>query len=260
MRYHASIVTVFLPRPMFSKLREDIRNIIERDPAARNGWEVLTCYPGLHAIVMHRWAHACWTHNFKWVGRFLAYLARIVTGIEIHPGATIGRRVFIDHGFGVVIGETAEIGDDCTIYQGVTLGGTSLHSGTKRHPTLERGVIIGAGAQVLGAFTVGEYAKVGSNAVVIKPVPAGATAVGNPAHIVRKDIDARSAHMFSAYGLSPNGDDPLSKALHGLINHAARQDEQMERMMATLKAAGIACPQMPECDKLNSAELNKLVE
>ena len=245
---------------MFSKLREDIRNIIERDPAARNGWEVLTCYPGLHAIVMHRWAHACWTHNFKWAGRFLAYLARIVTGIEIHPGATIGRRVFIDHGFGVVIGETAEIGDDCTIYQGVTLGGTSLHSGTKRHPTLERGVIIGAGAQVLGAFTVGEYAKVGSNAVVIKPVPAGATAVGNPAHIVRKDIDARSAHLFSAYGLSPNGDDPLSKALHGLINHAARQDEQMERMMATLKAAGIACPQMPECDKLNSAELNKLVE
>lgn len=245
---------------MFPKLREDIKSIIDRDPAARNAWEVLTCYPGFHAILMHRWAHACWTHKLKWMGRFISYLARILTGIEIHPGATIGRRVFIDHGFGVVIGETAEVGDDCTIYQGVTLGGTSLHSGTKRHPTLGRGVIIGAGAQVLGAFTVGDYAKVGSNAVVIKPVPPGATAVGNPAHIVRKDIESRSAHLFSAYGVTPNGDDPLSKALHGLINHAARLDVQMERMMAALKAAGIACPQMPESDKLDSEELNKLAD
>lgn len=245
---------------MFPKLREDIKSIIDRDPAARNAWEVLTCYPGFHAIVMHRWAHACWTHKLKWMGRFISYLARILTGIEIHPGATIGRRVFIDHGFGVVIGETAEVGDDCTIYQGVTLGGTSLHSGTKRHPTLGRGVIIGAGAQVLGAFMVGDYAKIGSNAVVIKPVPPGATAVGNPAHIVRKDIESRSAHLFSAYGVTPNGDDPLSKALHGLINHAARLDVQMERMMAALKAAGIACPQMSESDKLDSEELNKLAD
>jgi serine O-acetyltransferase len=245
---------------MFHHLRQDIRAIIERDPAARNAWEVLTCYPGLHAIVAHRWAHWCWRHGLKWLGRFIGYLARIVTGIEIHPGATIGRRVFIDHGFGVVIGETAIVGDDCTIYQGVTLGGTSLTSGTKRHPTLERGVIIGAGAQVLGSFTVGEYAKVGSNAVVVKPVPAGATAVGNPAHIVRKDVDARSAHLFSAYGVVPNGDDPLSKALHGLINHAARQDEQIERMMATMKAAGLCCPSMPEGDRLDTVQLNKLVE
>jgi serine O-acetyltransferase len=245
---------------MFSSLREDIKSIIERDPAARNGWEVFTCYPGFQAIMLHRCAHGFWTAGLKWIGRFISYLARILTGIEIHPGATIGRRVFIDHGFGVVIGETAEIGDDCTIYQGVTLGGTSLHSGTKRHPTLERGVIIGAGAKVLGAFTVGEYAKVGSNAVVIKPVPPGATAVGNPAHLVQKDVESRSAGLFSAYGVTPNGDDPLSKALHGLINHAARQDEQMERMMATMKAAGIACPRMPECDKLDSVELNKLVE
>jgi serine O-acetyltransferase len=227
---------------MFSKLLEDINSIIERDPAARNGWEVLTCYPGFQAIMMHRWAHACWTRGLKWVGRFISYLARIITGIEIHPGASIGRRVFIDHGFGVVIGETAVVGDDCTIYQGVTLGGTTLTSGTKRHPTLERGVIIGAGAKVLGSFTVGEYAKVGSNAVVIKPVPAGATAVGNPAHLVRKDADARSAQMFAAYGVTPNGDDPLSKALHGLINHAARQDEQIERLGAAIKAAGISCP------------------
>jgi serine O-acetyltransferase len=245
---------------MFSKLREDIKSIIERDPAARNGWEVLTCYPGLQAIVMHSWAHACWKANLKWVGRFISYIARIITAIEIHPGAIIGRRVFIDHGFGVVIGETAVVGDDCTIYQGVTLGGTTLVAGTKRHPTLERGVIVGAGAQVLGGFTVGEYAKIGSNAVVIKPVPAGATAVGNPAHIVRKEEQVRSAQMFAAYGVTPNGDDPLSKALHGLISHAARQDEQLEKLTATIKAAGIACPNMQESDKLDSVRLNRLVD
>ena len=245
---------------MFSRLNEDIKSIIERDPAARNGWEVFTCYPGFQAIMMHRWAHACWTSGLKWIGRFISYIARIITGIEIHPGATIGRRVFIDHGFGVVIGETAVVGDDCTIYQGVTLGGTTLVSGVKRHPTLERGVIVGAGAQVLGAFTVGEYAKVGSNAVVVKPVPAGATAVGNPAHIVRKEEQSRSAQLFSAYGVTPNGDDPLSKALHGLINHAARQDEQIERMMTTMKEAGLCCPDMLESDKLDQVQMNKLVE
>ena len=245
---------------MFSNLREDIQSIIERDPAARNAWEVLTCYPGLHAVVMHRWAHACWRTGFRWLGRFISYFARILTGIEIHPGATIGRRVFIDHGFGVVIGETAVVGDDCTIYQGVTLGGTTLVAGTKRHPTLERGVIVGAGAQVLGAFTVGEYAKVGSNAVVVKPVPAGATAVGNPAHIVRKEDQSRSAQMFAAYGVTPNGDDPLSKALRNLINHVAQQDEQIERMCATMKAAGIRCHTPDESDKLDQAQLNRLVE
>ncbi|NIA56566.1 serine O-acetyltransferase [Massilia sp. TW-1] len=245
---------------MFSNLREDIRSIIERDPAARNAWEVLTCYPGLHAVVMHRWAHACWRANFRWFGRFISYFARVLTGIEIHPGATIGRRVFIDHGFGVVIGETAVVGDDCTIYQGVTLGGTTLVAGTKRHPTLERGVIVGAGAQVLGAFTVGEYAKVGSNAVVVKPVPAGATAVGNPAHIVRKEDQTRSAQMFAAYGVTPNGDDPLSKALRNLINHVAQQDEQIERMCATMKAAGIRCHTPDESDKLDQAQLNRLVD
>jgi len=244
----------------FSRLREDIRSIIERDPAARNGWEVLTCYPGLHAVIMHGWAHACWRLNLKWLGRFISMLARVLTGIEIHPGATIGRCVFIDHGFGVVIGETAVIGDDCTIYQGVTLGGTTLVAGTKRHPTLERGVIVGAGAQVLGAFTVGEYAKIGSNAVVVKPVPAGATAVGNPAHMIRKEDQSRSARMFAAYGVTPNGDDPLSKALRGLIDHAARQDEQIERLTAVVKAAGLCCPSMQEGDKLDSEQLNRLVD
>jgi serine O-acetyltransferase len=160
-----------------------------------------------------------------------------------------------------VIGETAVGGDDCTIYQGVTLGGTSLHAGAKRHPTLERGVIVGAGAKVLGGFTVGEYAKVGSNAVVLKAVPAGATAVGNPAHLVHKEQPpSPSSRFFSAYGVTANGDDPLSKALHALINNAAAQEEQIERLSAAMKAAGLPCPDLKPCDKLDSEELNKLVE
>eukprot|EP01036_Dinobryon_divergens_P054579 gene54579-72932_t len=174
---------------MFSRLRDDIACILERDPAARTTWEVLTCYPGLHALVLHRRAHWCWTHGYKWLGRFISHLGRMFTGIEIHPGAKIGRRVFIDHGMGVVIGEMTEIGDNCTIYQGVTLGGTSLVKGAKRHPTLEANVIIGAHAAVLGGFTVGEGARVGSSAVVTKPVPAGATAVGNPARIIAAQVD-----------------------------------------------------------------------
>lgn len=249
---------------MFSRIKEDIASIRERDPAARSSWEVLTCYPGLHAIVMHRWARACWTHGYLWLGRFISHLARGLTGIEIHPGAQIGRRVFIDHGFGVVIGETAEIGDDCTIYQGVTLGGTSLTKGAKRHPTLERGVIIGAGAKVLGAFTVGEGAKVGSNAVLVKAVPAGATAVGNPARIIEKDLlserEDAAARLFAAYGLSPNGDDPLAKAMHGLIDNAATQELQLIKVLEALKAAGIAVETIPELEQFNPAQLNKLVE
>ncbi|MFA7436825.1 serine O-acetyltransferase [Castellaniella sp.] len=169
---------------MFQQLREDIDCIHERDPAARSRFEILTCYPGLHAILIHRLAHRLWRARWYWAGRFISHLGRLLTGIEIHPGARIGRRVFIDHGFGVVIGETAEVGDDCTIYQGVTLGGTRLYKGEKRHPTLEEGVVVGAGAQILGGFAVGAHARIGSNAVVIKPVPAGATAVGNPARII----------------------------------------------------------------------------
>jgi len=249
---------------MFKHLREDIASIIERDPAARTAWEVLTCYPGLHAIVMHRWGHWFWMHGMKWLGRFISHIARGLTGIEIHPGATIGRRGFIDHGFGVVIGETAEVGDDCTIYQGVTLGGTSLNKGTKRHPTLGKGAIIGAGAKVLGGFTVGEGAKVGSNAVVVKEVPPGATAFGSLAHIVQKDAqmsrEAAAARMFAAYGVMPNGDDPLSTALHGLINNAASQEHQIGKIIAALKAAGIGCEVLPETDKFDPERLNKLVE
>ena len=180
---------------MFSRLREDIDCIRERDPAARSVWEVLTCYPGLHALIWHRLAHAAWLAGWRWAGRFLSHIGRFLTGIEIHPGATIGRRVFIDHGMGVVIGETAEVGDDCTIYQGVTLGGTSLDKGAKRHPTLGKGVIVSAGAKVLGGFTVGDGARVGGNAVLMQAVPPGATAVGIPARILVKSADAARAQL-----------------------------------------------------------------
>ena len=216
---------------MLSRLRSDIQCILDRDPAARSTWEVITCYPGLHALILHRRAHWCWQHGMKWLGRFISHIARFLTGIEIHPGARIGERVFFDHAMGVVVGETAEIGDGCTIYQGVTLGGTALYKGAKRHPTLGRNVVVGAGAQVLGGFTVGDGAKVGSNAVVTKPVPAGATAVGNPARIIQADLDVKREEVaskmgFSAYGVTQN-DDPLSQALRGLIDNASGQDHQI---------------------------------
>ena len=215
---------------MFKRLRSDIQCILDRDPAARTTWEVITCYPGLHAIVMHRLAHWLWTHGLKWLGRFISMFSRWVTGIEIHPGAVIGERVFFDHAMGVVVGETAEIGDGCTIYQGVTLGGTSLYKGTKRHPTLGKDVVVSAGAKVLGGFVVGDGAKIGSNAVVIKPVPAGATAVGIPARIIpSKDgtsADVTGHPKFSAYGITLE-DDPLSQAMKGLIDSASSQDHQI---------------------------------
>lgn len=234
---------------MFKRLREDIATIRERDPAARSAWEVLTCYPGLHALVLHRVAHACWRAKRRWLARYVSQVARFLTGIEIHPGATLGRRVFIDHGMGVVIGETAEVGDDCTIYQGVTLGGTSLARGAKRHPTLGPGVIVGAGAKVLGGFTVGAHAKIGSNAVVVKPVPEGATAVGNPARIVMPAVAAAKAaqpeakeksarEAFCAYGITPNADDPVSLAIHGLIDHAATQSQRVDAVVAALERLG----------------------
>src|SRR3954463_16200816 len=199
---------------MFESVRSDIQCILDRDPAARSKWEVLTCYPGLHALVMHRLAHWFWAHGLRWLGRFTSHVSRFLTGIEIHPGAIVGRAVFIDHGMGVVIGETAEIGDGCTIYQGVTLGGTSLYKGAKRHPTLGRNVVVSAGAKVLGGFVVGDGAKIGSNAVVIKPVPAGATAVGIPARIIPsktgESADVSEPQKFSAYGITQE-DDPLSQ-------------------------------------------------
>ena len=191
-------------------------------------------------MVMHRWAHACWHMGFKWLGRFISNFSRWITGIEIHPGAKLGERVFFDHGMGIVIGETAEIGDGCTIYHGVTLGGTSLYKGAKRHPTLGKDVVIGAGAKVLGGFTVGDGAKVGSNAVVTKPVPEGATAVGNPARIIQEDADVQreataSKMGFSAYGVTQN-DDPLSQAMRGLIDNAASQEHQIAMLWQALES------------------------
>ena len=165
---------------MFSRLREDVANVLQHDPAARSRWEVLTCYPGMHALWLHRFANAAWRRGFRWVGRFTSHVGRMLTGVEIHPGATIGRRVFIDHGMGVVIGETAEVGDDVMMYHGVTLGGRSMER-VKRHPTLGHGVTVGAGAKILGPVYVGDGAQVGANSVVVKDVPAGAIATGVPA-------------------------------------------------------------------------------
>jgi serine O-acetyltransferase len=244
---------------MLTRLRSDIQCILDRDPAARSAWEVVTCYPGLHAVVMHRPAHWCWTHGLPWLGRFISHLTRGLTGIEIHPGAKIGDRVFFDHAMGVVVGETAEIGDGCTIYQGVTLGGTALYKGAKRHPTLGRDVVIGAGAKVLGGFTVGDGAKVGSNAVVTKPVPAGATAVGNPARIIQRDADGQrvaaaaaaaspaSPQDFPAYGVTTGGDDPLSQALRALVDSAAAQERQIALLWATVDKLVARHPQDADC-------------
>jgi serine O-acetyltransferase len=223
---------------MLTTLREDIRAILERDPAARGFFEVLTCYPGLHALWLHRLAHAFWLTRvgpLKWFARFIAMVSRWLTGIEIHPGATLGNGVFIDHGMGVVIGETTEIGDHCTIYQGVTLGGTSLVKGSKRHPTLEPRVVVGAGAKVLGPFTVGEGAKIGSNAVVVKAVPAGATVIGIPARIVDEqyaDSMARQVEgeRFAAYGVVAGMQDPIDVVLHQLVDEMKKQQEEIERL------------------------------
>lgn len=227
-----------------SRFKEDIETILARDPAARSWFEVLTCYPGLHALWLHRLNHALWLGQlspFRWLARFLAMLTRWLTGIEIHPGARIGRRVFIDHGHGVVIGETAEIGDDCTIYQGVTLGGTSLVKGQKRHPTLGVGVVVGAGAKVLGPFTVGAHAKIGSNAVVVAPVPESATVVGIPARLVDESkADSlsrqRVGDAFAAYGLIKDAQDPREVEMALLAQAVAQQADELERLRQELRA------------------------
>ena len=255
---------------MFSRLREDLASVRERDPAARSTWEVLTCYPGVHALMLHRLAHAAWSRDFHWLGRFISHLGRFLTGIEIHPGAKIGRRVFIDHGMGVVIGETAEIGDECTIYQGVTLGGTSLYRGTKRHPTLGKAVVVGAGAKVLGGFEVGDGARIGSNAVVVKPVPAGVTAVGNPARLIdpEKDVardearERKAEQMgFSAYGVTRQMDDPLAKTLHGLLDHAVETDRRLQVLIERLEKSGIQLDDtVGQSDQFDAQKLSKMVD
>lgn len=230
---------------MFERAREDIRSVFHRDPAARNAFEVLTCYPGLHAVWLHRLAHCLWGHGWKWLARLVSNFGRWLTGVEIHPGAKIGRRFFIDHGMGIVIGETAEIGDDVTLYQGVTLGGTSWNKG-KRHPTLEDGVVVGAGAKVLGPFTVGAGAKIGSNAVVTKEVPAGATVVGIPGRVIAKSDDDQEARRqafaekfgFDAYGVGQDMPDPVARAISQLLDHLHAVDGRLEGMCSALKELG----------------------
>ncbi len=221
---------------MFSRIREDIHCVFARDPAARSVWEVLTCYPGFHALQFHRLNHMFWGWKLRWMARFGSHIARFLTGIEIHPGAVIGRRVFIDHGMGVVIGETAEIGDDCTLYHGVTLGGVSWNQG-KRHPTLGRNVVVGAGAKILGPFTVGENAKIGSNSVVVKAVPPGATVVGIPARVVEaKGERADAAIMaFDAYAVSADLDDPLNKVLVALGSRTEDIDGRLAEILRRLE-------------------------
>lgn len=257
---------------MFKRLREDIRCIFDRDPAARSTWEVIISYPGFHAVLHHRISHWMWNHYLRWLSRIVAMLSRLLTGIEIHPAAKIGRRFFIDHGMGVVIGETAVIGDDCTLYHGVTLGGTSWSKG-KRHPTLGNDVVVGAGAKVLGPILLADGARIGSNAVVVKDVPEGATVVGIPGRIVRraevseqerKREDFAKKIGFDAYGTSQDMPDPVVNAVNSMLDHIHAMDSRMEIMCGALKALGgeiadLQMPKLPDCQIEADAPLKKEV-
>jgi serine O-acetyltransferase len=255
---------------MFNRLKEDIACVFERDPAAQSVFEVLTTYPGVHAVLIHRLSHFIWNAGFLWLARFIAHICRWLTGIEIHPGAQIGRRIFIDHGMGVVIGETAIIGDDCTLYHGVTLGGTTWTKG-KRHPTLHNGVVIGAGAKVLGPIEIGTGARVGSNSVVLKAVPAGATVVGIPSHIIGTHRQTENANLnkiankigFDAYGTTADMPDPVAFAINSMLEHIHSLDKQIESMQKALNVAGINCIETPistldGCEIADSYEKNHL--
>lgn len=256
---------------MFKQIKQDLDSVFDRDPAARNIFEVLTCYPGLHATLMHRLAHALWLRKFKWLARFVSHLSRMLTGIEIHPGATIGQRFFIDHGMGVVIGETAHIGNDVTLYQGVTLGGTSWDKG-KRHPTLEDGVVVGAGAKVLGPFTVGKDAKIGSNSVVVKAVQAGQTVVGIPAKAV--GVDAKNGNCnrekmaqsmgFDAYGATMGMSDPVVDRMNRLLDEFCKMEARNEMLLNNLKLIakeqGVDLPELDELESLVSDRVKQDLE
>ncbi len=240
---------------MWERLREDLNCVFDRDPAARTDFEVITTYPGFHAVMMHRFTHILWNNGLPWLARVLSNVARWFTGIEIHPGATIGRRFFIDHGMGVVIGETAEIGDDCTLYHGVTLGGTSWEKG-KRHPTLGNDVVIGAGAKVLGPIHIGDDVRIGSNAVVVRDVHEGSTVVGVPGRVVggslsdqQKRRDAIAKKMgFDAYGSTQDMPDPVANAINSMLDHIHVMDKRLEDMCRGLKGLGaeVADMQMPD--------------
>jgi len=219
---------------MLKKLKEDLSIVFERDPAARSYLEILTTYPGVHAILFHRIAHRLWKIKLFWLGRLISHISRFLTGIEIHPGATIGSRFFIDHGMGVVIGETSVIGDDCTIYHGVTLGGTSWKQG-KRHPTLENKVVVGAGAKILGPITICSGAKIGSNAVVIKDIPKNVVAVGIPARIVQ-DTENK-ANAFRPYAVGKDEADPMIKSIQSLIKQVNKQEKMIADLENTIAEA-----------------------
>lgn len=228
-----------------TQINDDVEAVLAKDPAARTKIEVLATYPGIHARTLHRAAHTLWNKEHKFAARALSHVGRMVTGIEIHPAAKIGQRLFIDHGMGVVIGETAEIGDDVTLYHGVTLGGVSWEKGAKRHPTLGNHVVVGAGAKILGGFNVGNHAKIGSNAVVIKSVPDNATMVGFAARMIDKDHkkDAPKVNheqnqvaneLFNAYGLKPDNHDPIATSIAALLAHIQHQDKQIKELQCAI--------------------------
>ena len=252
---------------MFDKVREDIRVVFERDPAARSTLEILTAYPGLHAMMFHRLAHWLWLAGAKWLARMVSHLARWLTGIEIHPGVVIGRRFFIDHGMGVVIGETAVIGDDCTLYHGVTLGGTTWQKG-KRHPTLANDVVVGAGAKVLGPIEIGSGARIGSNAVVVRDVPSNSTVVGVPGRLIeRKKEPADTEHReriatkmgFDAYGATADAPDPVAHAINCMLDHVHVLESKMQRMCEAMREMGFEpgdedLPELGSCEIISTAE------
>jgi len=258
---------------MFENLREDLSVVFDRDPAARNTFEILTAYPGVHALMFHRMAHGTWNLGAKWLARVISHIGRWLTGIEIHPAAQIGRRFFIDHGMGVVIGETAVIGDDCTLYHGVTLGGTSWQKG-KRHPTLGNGVVVGAGAKVLGPIEVGDGARIGSNAVVVKAVPAGSTVVGVPGRLIERQAEPDdTAHRekmaskmgFDAYGATQDAPDPVAHAINCMLDHLHVVESKMKMMCEAMREMGIEPPEgadlpdLPSCEIVSTAdELRKM--
>jgi serine O-acetyltransferase len=252
---------------MFDRLREDIRVVFDRDPAARSAFEILTAYPGVHAMLFHRLAHWLWAKDAKWLGRVVSHTGRWITGIEIHPGAVIGRRFFIDHGMGVVIGETAVIGDDCTLYHGVTLGGTSWQKG-KRHPTLADDVVVGAGAKVLGPIDIGRGARIGSNSVVVRSVPENSTVVGVPGRLIeRKEATFDTEHRekiaskmgFDAYGATADAPDPVAHAINCMLDHVHVIESKMQRMCEAMREMGFEpgdedFPELGSCEIISTAE------
>ena len=249
---------------MFNRIKEDISCVFDRDPAARNTFEIITTYPGVHAIVMHRFSHALSNKGFKWLARVMSNVVRLYTGIEIHPGAVIGRRFFIDHGMGIVIGETAEIGDDCSMYHGVTLGGTSWSPG-KRHPTLGNNVVVGAGAKILGPIMINDGARVGSNAVVVKEVPEDTTVIGVPAReVIKSDVTQKNREKiankmgFDAYGATQDMSDPVAKTVNRMLDHIHKMDEHMNKMCKQIQHLGgeFEIEPLPDLEDAGLAECN----